>query len=72
MLQYFLTSLLSNTQRVISPNFVLLRRCVVNIRKELSALQPLLLGPALQLGGALPTGTERHTVLTETTLSHDR
>ena len=26
-----------------------------NIRKERSALQPLLLGPALQLGGALPT-----------------
>ena len=28
-----------------------------NIRKERSALQPLLLGPALQLGGALPTST---------------
>ena len=31
MLQYFLASLFSNTQRVISPNFVLLRRCVVKI-----------------------------------------
>ena len=29
MLQYFLISLFYNTQRVISPNFVLLRRCVV-------------------------------------------
>ena len=31
MIQYFLTSLFSNTQRVISPNSVLLRRCVVKI-----------------------------------------
>ena len=28
-----------------------------NIRKERSALQPLLLGPALQLGGALPSSS---------------